>query len=153
MILGWLNENRRLAECLLPLEYKFQEESRHNRYLIDPKDMLVAENQTDGQGLTVISVFHSHPDQSATPSEHDCQWELPWYSYVITSLHLGKALESRSWRLVEDRSRFIDNFRKFAADRPAEGVETGPVLRGLYTNPHSSSCLYARQLLWDAPRS
>ena len=108
LILGWLDEDKRVAECLLPLENRFQEESRHNRYLIDPKDALAAEQQAERQGLTVIGVFHSHPDHPATPSEHDRQWALPWYSYVITCLHLGKALETRSWRLAEDRSRFIE---------------------------------------------
>jgi hypothetical protein len=33
---------------------------------------------------------------------------MPWFSYLITSIEAGKALASRSWRLADDRSRFIE---------------------------------------------
>jgi hypothetical protein len=33
---------------------------------------------------------------------------MPWFSYVITSVQAGRAVESRSWRLSEDRSTFVE---------------------------------------------
>ena len=57
-------------------------------------------------GLSLLGVFHSHPDHPNQPSEFDREWAQPYFSYVITSVRSGKALESRSWRLVEDRSEF-----------------------------------------------
>lgn len=80
--------------------------ARRNRYLITPKDMLQAENEADRQGLHVVGIFHSHPEHPNRPSDFDREWALPWYSYLITSVNKGKASESRSWRLADDRSKF-----------------------------------------------
>jgi proteasome lid subunit RPN8/RPN11 len=59
-------------------------------------------------GLSLIGVFHSHPDHPDQPSEFDRQWAQPFFSYIITSVEAGKAVESRSWRLEEDRSQFVE---------------------------------------------
>ncbi len=53
-----------------------------------------------------MGVYHSHPDSPNQPSEYDRQWALPWFSYVITRVQQGKAINSRSWVLSEDRQRF-----------------------------------------------
>ena len=83
-----------------------EDEARHNRYLVTPEDYLKAEITADKLGLSLIGVFHSHPDHPNRPSEFDREWAQPFFSYVITSVNEGKAVESRSWRLVEDRSKF-----------------------------------------------
>jgi len=51
-------------------------------------------------------VFHSHPDHPNLPSEFDRQWAWPSFSYLITSVQTRRAVESRAWRLAEDRSKF-----------------------------------------------
>jgi proteasome lid subunit RPN8/RPN11 len=83
-----------------------EDEARHNRYLVTPEDYLKAEITAEGQGLSLIGVFHSHPDHPNRPSEFDRKWAQPFFSYVITSVYAGKAVESRSWRLAEDRLKF-----------------------------------------------
>jgi proteasome lid subunit RPN8/RPN11 len=83
-----------------------EDEARHNRYLVAPEDYLKAEITADKLGLSLIGVFHSHPDHPNRPSEFDREWAQPFFSYVITSVNEGKAVESRSWRLAEDRSKF-----------------------------------------------
>jgi proteasome lid subunit RPN8/RPN11 len=108
LILGTVNGEERWASRLLPLENKFQSESRHNRYLINPEDMMAGEQEAERLALEILGVFHSHPDHPAEPSEFDRQWALPWYSYLITSVDRGHALESRSWRLNDDRSQMIE---------------------------------------------
>ena len=97
--------SRGVAE-ILTLTNSREDSARHNRYLLTPQDMLRAEGEAEKLGLDVIGVFHSHPDHPNQPSEFDRQWAMPWFSYLITSVQKGKALESRSWRLVEDRSKF-----------------------------------------------
>jgi proteasome lid subunit RPN8/RPN11 len=82
--------------------------SRHNRYLLSPEDYLQAESEAARLDLDVLGVFHSHPDHPNRPSEFDREWAMPWFSYVITSVQNGRAVESRSWRLAEDRSHFIE---------------------------------------------
>jgi proteasome lid subunit RPN8/RPN11 len=108
LILGTLKGDDRWASKLFPLENKSQSESRHNRYLIKPEDMLAGEQEAERLSQEILGVFHSHPDHPAEPSEFDRQWALPWYSYLITSIDRGQALESRSWRLTDDRSHMYE---------------------------------------------
>ena len=97
---------QRLVSALLPLSNAREDEARHNRYLFTPEDYMKAEIEAECRGLSLLGVFHSHPDHPNRPSEFDREWAQPYFSYVITSVRSGKALESRSWRLVEDRSDF-----------------------------------------------
>ncbi len=103
---GFLIGSDGRVENILPLENSREDGARHNRFLITPEDYLQAEVTADRLGLSLIGVFHSHPDHPNRPSEYDREWAQPFFSYVITSVNQGKAIESRSWRLLEDRSRF-----------------------------------------------
>ncbi len=103
---GFLLGNEGKVERILPLENSREDGARHNRFLITPEDYLHAELTADRLGLSLIGVFHSHPDHPNRPSEYDREWAQPFFSYIITSVNQGKAIESRSWRLLEDRSKF-----------------------------------------------
>jgi proteasome lid subunit RPN8/RPN11 len=106
-LLGAYSENgTRAVTAIFPLVNSREDEARHNRYLITPEDYLKAELEADRLGLSLIGVFHSHPDHPNRPSEFDREWAQPFFSYVITSVQSGKAVESRSWRLMEDRTKF-----------------------------------------------
>ena len=83
-----------------------EDEARHNRFLFTPEDYLKAELKADSLGLSLIGVFHSHPDCSNVPSEYDREWAQPFFSYIITRVDDGKPVSHRSWRLVEDRSKY-----------------------------------------------
>jgi proteasome lid subunit RPN8/RPN11 len=102
-----MGEEKRVG-TLLPLTNTREDASRHNRYLLDPQDYLKGEMEAARLGLDVLGVFHSHPDHPNQPSEFDREWAMPWFSYVITSIQQGKAVESRSWLLAEDRSTFLE---------------------------------------------
>lgn len=103
LLLGHLDGETRFVERILPLQNTFAVEQRHHRYMITPEDMILAEEQAEEMGLEIIGVFHSHPDHPAQPSEFDRERALPWYSYLISSVHQQGTLESRSWRLSDDR--------------------------------------------------
>ena len=96
------------VEQIFPLPNAREDTARHNRYLITPEDYLKAELTADKLGLSLIGVFHSHPDHPNRPSDFDRDWAQPFFSYIITSVNEGKAIESRSWRLLEDRSKFVE---------------------------------------------
>lgn len=96
------------VQAIFSLTNSREDSARHNRYLITPQDYLKAELEADRLGLSLIGVFHSHPDHPNRPSEFDREWAQPFFSYIITSVQSGKAVESRSWRLSEDRSQFIE---------------------------------------------
>ena len=105
-LLGNEDGGERHVVQLFTTENAREDEARHNRYLVTPEDYLKAEITADELGLSLIGVFHSHPDHPNRPSEFDREWAQPFFSYVITSVNAGKAIESRSWRLAEDRSKF-----------------------------------------------
>ncbi|MDO9302847.1 MAG: M67 family metallopeptidase, partial [Anaerolineales bacterium] len=86
---------------ILSLPNAREDEARHNRFLITPEEYLKAELAADRLGLSLIGVFHSHPDCPNIPSEYDREWAQPFFSYIITRVDEGKAVNSRSWRLLE----------------------------------------------------
>ncbi len=101
-LLGYEGE----VKQILSLPNAREDETRHNRFLFTPEDYLTAELKADSLGLSLIGVFHSHPDCPNIPSEYDREWAQPFFSYVITRVDAGKAVNHRSWRLVEDRSKY-----------------------------------------------
>ena len=100
-----LGEEGRVME-ILALSNSREDGARHNRFLFTPEDYLQAEMTAETLGLDLIGVFHSHPDCPNIPSEYDREWAQPFFSYIITRVDQGTAVNSRSWRLVEDRSRY-----------------------------------------------
>ena len=106
-LLGRDGEERQVTE-IFSLPNAREGSARYNRYLITPEYYLKAESTAEGLGLSLIGVFHSHPDHPDRPSEYDREWAQPFFSYVITSVESGKAVGSRSWKLVEDRSQFVE---------------------------------------------
>jgi proteasome lid subunit RPN8/RPN11 len=94
------------VKAILALPNAREDEARHNRFLITPEDYLKAEMKADDMGLSLIGVFHSHPDCPNIPSEYDREWAQPFFSYIITRVDKGKAVNHRSWRLIEDRSKY-----------------------------------------------
>ena len=106
-LLGSDGPDRRVVD-LLPLSNLSEAEARNRRYLLDAADYLRAELEADRRGLTLVGVFHSHPDHPDQPSDFDREWAQPFFSYVITGVQAGTARSSRSWRLAEDRSKFLE---------------------------------------------
>ena len=81
-------------------------DSARNRYLIDPLAYMKIERDADKRGLQVLGIYHSHPDVAARPSQFDLDHAWPNLSYLIVSVCKGKAVETNSWLLRENRSRF-----------------------------------------------
>ena len=81
-------------------------DSRHNRYLINPETVLAAHKEARALGLDVVGYYHSHPDHPARPSEFDREHAWPGVSYLIVSVEKGNVADSRSWRLADDREKF-----------------------------------------------
>lgn len=106
LLLGYEQDGFRYVQSLLILENAREDTARHNRYLITAADMLGGEKEAERRGQSIIGIFHSHPDHPNLPSEFDREWAIPWYSYLITRVDNGQAVESKSWRLLDDRSGF-----------------------------------------------
>jgi len=93
------------AQEVLPLD-DLGRETERNRFLIDPKEQLRAEKDARARGLAALGYYHSHPDHPARPSQYDRDHAWPWYSYVIVAVEAGRASDTRSWVLRDDRSAF-----------------------------------------------
>jgi proteasome lid subunit RPN8/RPN11 len=128
VLLGRDGEGAREVVGVVPLENRHGD-SLHNRYLVAPEQFLAAERAARNAGIEVIGFFHSHPDHPPRPSAFDLQHAWPYYSYLIVNVTRGEAAEARSWRLVDDRSRFEEERLEIRegsgeagrADRPPTG--------------------------------
>jgi proteasome lid subunit RPN8/RPN11 len=76
-------------------------DSAHNRYAIDPVELVRAQRDARERGLEIVGFYHSHPDHPAQWSSADLE-EAHWIgcSYVITSVTEGKAGLTASFVLV-----------------------------------------------------
>jgi proteasome lid subunit RPN8/RPN11 len=107
-LLGRVEGDHRQVLAVLPVSNAREDSARYNRYLLTAEDYLHGEQEAVHRGLDLLGVFHSHPDSPNRPSEFDRDWAMPWFSYIITSVNSGRAVESRAWRLEEDRSAFFE---------------------------------------------
>lgn len=114
ILLGQVEGDTRTVTDILPVENQREEAARRNRYLIPPEIVADGEERAEQKGLEVIGFFHSHPDHPARPSAFDREHAWPWYSYVITSVERGRASGSRAWRLLDDRSQFVEEKMVYA---------------------------------------
>lgn len=84
----------------------------HNRYNIDPRELVRIQREGRERGLDIVGFYHSHPDHPARWSPTDFA-EAHWVgcSYVITSVEKGRATITNSFALlgsVEEDKRFAD---------------------------------------------
>lgn len=106
MLIGTLNaDGSKTVVETFPLENSSTEDQK-NRVLILPKDVLRAERYARSQKLEVVGYYHSHPEDKAIPSQYDLDHALPVWSYIITSVISGKAVDVRSWVMENDRTKF-----------------------------------------------
>jgi proteasome lid subunit RPN8/RPN11 len=87
-------------------------DSPHNRYHIDPKELIRIQREGREHGEDIVGFYHSHPDHPAQWSPTDLA-EAHWFgcSYVITSVEKGKAAITNSFELTgndEDGKKFVD---------------------------------------------
>ena len=90
-------------------------DSPHNRYSIDPGELVRIQIQGRKRGEDIIGFYHSHPDHPAMWSSTDLA-EAHWIgcSYVITSVDgdktTGTAVLTKSWVLAgsADEKRLAD---------------------------------------------
>ena len=87
-------------------------DSPHNRYNIDPKELIRIQREGRERGEDIVGFYHSHPDHPAQWSPTDLA-EAHWFgcSYVITSVEKGAARITNSFELTgtdESDKKFVD---------------------------------------------
>lgn len=100
---------------------------KRRRFEISPFEYMKAEQFALENDLTLLGVYHSHPNHRAIPSVHDLAKALPYFSYIIVSVLDGKADKLRSWRLTEEGDAFEEEvvYLRGAGSRSEETSENG----------------------------
>ncbi len=83
-------------------------ERAHDRYDMDPLDMLRVEREFENSPWDIIGIYHSHPDHPSRPSQTDTDRAWPAYSYVIISVQKGSVATAQSWVLNEGERKFYE---------------------------------------------
>lgn len=107
-LIGEDRDGERYVHDLIAFENARTGADRRNRYLMDARDVMAAEDAAAARGLLMVGTFHSHPDGRPVPSSFDLSWAWPWYTYIITAVAGEFAGQLRAWRLAEDESRFLE---------------------------------------------
>jgi len=87
-------------------------DSPHNRYNIDPKELIRIQREGRERSEDIVGFYHSHPDHPAQWSSTDLA-EAHWFgcSYVITSVEKGAAALTNSFELTgsdEPNKKLVD---------------------------------------------
>jgi len=101
---GQEGDDRSVTEAI-PVQNS-KEGDQRRRFEISPLDYMKAERYAAENGLSLLGVYHSHPDHPARPSEHDLKQAVPYFSYIIYSIREGKMADVTSWRLNEKGAEF-----------------------------------------------
>ncbi|HIK05893.1 MAG TPA: M67 family metallopeptidase [Trichormus sp. M33_DOE_039] len=116
LILGYVTEGVKTAVEVIPTANAWSSEadnfaenntthSTNRRYAIAPLVMLQVQKSARDRSLNIISIYHSHPNYPAVPSECDRSYAWTGYSYIIVSVQNGVAGEINSWTL-DDNHQF-----------------------------------------------
>lgn len=102
-LLGRETENNRVIEEIIIVDNS-KEGDKRRRFEITAKDYLQAEQHADEKNLTLLGVYHSHPNHPSVPSEQDRVVAQPFFSYIIVAVKENEFVSLQSWTLN-------DNFR------------------------------------------
>ena len=111
VLLGTMNGEQRIVTSTARCG-NTRNDSPHNRYHIDPRELVRIQREGRERGEEIVGFYHSHPDHPAQWSSTDLA-EAHWFgcSYVITSVAKGKAETTNSFELMgsnETDKTFVD---------------------------------------------
>jgi proteasome lid subunit RPN8/RPN11 len=96
VMLGKGDDSIKTVKVALPME-NVTAGTRRQRYTLDSKDLLAADAEARRRGLTLLGIYHSHPDCGAYFSETDLKNSCPWYSFVVLSIQNRELRDANSW--------------------------------------------------------
>lgn len=101
VLLGHFDDSGSKTVSLIARCGNTRSDSPHNRYHIDPKELIRIQREGRERGEDIVGFYHSHPDHPAQWSPTDLA-EAHWFgcSYVITSVEKGKAAITNSFELA-----------------------------------------------------
>ena len=100
IFLGAAGDEAQVLEVRLATNLR-QDRAR-DRYIMDPRDIMLAEREAETGGMEVLGFWHTHPDHPARPSQYDADHAWPEYVYVIMSIDGGKLADVTAWVLESE---------------------------------------------------
>ena len=98
---SWEPEIMRLRKSPQKLSNFIKEDlSKVNRFLIDPREQLLAQRWARTRNWKILGSAHSHPNGPPIPSDVDRYWTFAPGLMVI----IGKFATIRAWWMVEDQT-------------------------------------------------
>jgi len=86
------------ASCIETAHPARNLEASPTRFLVDPRDHVVAQRSARANGRQVIGVYHSHPGAAASPSRRDLA-EASYREYLYLIVGLVEAPDVRLFTL------------------------------------------------------
>ena len=75
-------------------------DASNEHFTMDPKEQFAVVKDLRAKGLSMLGIYHSHPESPARPSEEDIRLALtPDVSYVIISLAEAAAPDLKSYKI------------------------------------------------------
>jgi proteasome lid subunit RPN8/RPN11 len=99
-LVGRETGQRRIVIDVWPVD-NISAENRKRRFIVDPVAYLQTEKRAIREEVTLLGIFHSHPDHPAIPSEHDLAAAHPFFSYTIVSVSDGAVADTKSYQLLD----------------------------------------------------
>jgi proteasome lid subunit RPN8/RPN11 len=107
VLLGRLNDDGTRVVTSIARCGNTRTDSAHNRYHIDPGELVRVQREGRERGEDIVGFYHSHPDHPARWSSTDLA-EAHWFgcSYLITSVEKGQAAITNSFELTGSEENF-----------------------------------------------
>jgi proteasome lid subunit RPN8/RPN11 len=107
VLLGRLNDDGTRVVTSIARCGNTRTDSAHNRYHIDPRELVRVQREGRERGEDIVGFYHSHPDHPARWSSTDLA-EAHWFgcSYLITSVEKGQAAITNSFELTGSEENF-----------------------------------------------
>ena len=132
ILLGTENGGTRQAVIAIPCRNAY-DGGQKDRFELDPAEQLAAERRARELGLSVVAIFHSHPDCDAYFSSTDLKYSCPWYSNVVVSVQGGRVHHAKAFIANFDQTEstpdelILPNSLNYAQDSHSDA--TTPVRR------------------------
>lgn len=78
----------------------------HDRYEVDPREIVKVDRAAEQRGLDIVGFYHSHPDHPPAPSATDAESAWPGYIYLIVAVAEAGKAQVTAWMFDEERGRF-----------------------------------------------
>ena len=108
-------ENRTITSILQVTNISSEDQRR--RFSISASDYLQAEKLAEEDDLSLLGIYHSHPNHPAVPSETDRLAAQPYFSYLIISVIDGEVSHVRSWQLNENNQFEEEQINQFISTK------------------------------------